>query len=128
MFPLCAPSRSVLSDSLWSYGLLPARLLCPWNFLGKNTVAGYHFLLQGIFSTQGSEPVSPASPILAGGFFTTKGKKLALHKMWTIPIAKMYLSMEYYLDEKYIKWIAKIFFSLNIRLYLCLTEILSLKE
>ena len=24
----------------------PARLLCPWNFLGKNTGVGYHFLLQ----------------------------------------------------------------------------------
>ena len=27
---------------------------CPWNFPGKNTGAGCHFLLQGIFSTQGS--------------------------------------------------------------------------
>ena len=56
--------------------------------------------------------MSLASPISAGGFFTTKGKKLALQKMWTIPIAKMYLSMDYYLDETYIKGIAKIFFSL----------------
>ena len=28
------------------------RLLCPWDFLGKNTAVGYHFLLQGIFLTQ----------------------------------------------------------------------------
>ena len=28
-------------------------LLCPWNSLGKNTGVGSHFLLQGIFSTQG---------------------------------------------------------------------------
>ena len=27
-------------------------LLCPWNFPGKNTGVGYHFLLQGIFPTQ----------------------------------------------------------------------------
>ena len=33
--------------------LLPARLLCPWNFPGKNTGAGCHFLLQGIFLTKG---------------------------------------------------------------------------
>ena len=26
---------------------------CPWNFLGKNTRVGCHFLLQGIFLTQG---------------------------------------------------------------------------
>ena len=31
----------------------PARLLCPWNFPGKNIGVGCHSLLQGIFSTQG---------------------------------------------------------------------------
>ena len=31
----------------------PARILCPWNFPGKNTGVGCHFLLQGIFLTQG---------------------------------------------------------------------------
>jgi len=30
-----------------------------------------HALLQGIFLTQGIESASPASPLLAGGFFTT---------------------------------------------------------
>ena len=30
-------SRSVVSDSLRLYGLYPTRLLCPWDFLGKNT-------------------------------------------------------------------------------------------
>ena len=30
------------------------RLLCPWNSPGKNTGVGSHFLLQGIFLTQGS--------------------------------------------------------------------------
>ena len=34
--------------------LCPARLLCPWNFPGKNIGVGFHFLLQGIFPTQGS--------------------------------------------------------------------------
>ena len=28
-------------------------LLCPWDFPGKITGAGCHFLLQGIFLTQG---------------------------------------------------------------------------
>ena len=31
----------------------PARLLCPWDFPGKNTGVGCHFLPQGIFPTQG---------------------------------------------------------------------------
>ena len=47
-----ALSCSVVSDSLWSHGLLPARLLCPWTFPGKNTGVGY-FLHQRIFLTQG---------------------------------------------------------------------------
>ena len=29
---------------------------CPWNFPGKKTGVGYHFLLQGIFPTQGLNP------------------------------------------------------------------------
>ena len=36
--------------------LKPTRLLCPWCFPDKNTRVGCHFLLQGIFSTQGSKP------------------------------------------------------------------------
>ena len=32
----------------------PTRLLCPWDFLGKNTGAGCLSLLQGILLTQGS--------------------------------------------------------------------------
>ena len=36
---------------------------------GENTGVGYHYLLQGIFPTQGSKPMSPT---LAGRFFTTE--------------------------------------------------------
>ena len=35
------------------------RLLHPWDFLGKSTGVGCHFLLQGIFPTQGSNPGLP---------------------------------------------------------------------
>ena len=38
---------SVVSDSLRHHGLEPARLLYPWNFPGKNTGVGRHFLLLG---------------------------------------------------------------------------------
>ena len=34
----------------------PTRFLCPWDSPGKTTGRGYHFLLQGIFPTQGSNP------------------------------------------------------------------------
>ena len=36
---------------------VPARLLCPWDSPGKNTGVGSHSLPQGIFPTQGSNPV-----------------------------------------------------------------------
>ena len=49
-------SYSVVSDSLQPHGLKPTRLLCPWDFPGKNTRVGCHFLLQGIFPTQGWNP------------------------------------------------------------------------
>ena len=41
-------------STLQPHGLQPTRLLCPWDFPGKNTRAGCHLLLQGIFPTQGS--------------------------------------------------------------------------
>ena len=37
-------------------GLQPTRLLCPWDFPGRNTGVGCRFLLQGIFSTQRLTP------------------------------------------------------------------------
>ena len=40
--------------SLGPHGLWPTRLLCPWDSPGQSTGAGSHFLLQGIFPTQGS--------------------------------------------------------------------------
>ena len=47
---------SVMSNSLWPHGLQPTRILCPWDSPGKNAGEGCHFLLQGIFPTQGSNP------------------------------------------------------------------------
>ena len=51
-------SRSVVSDSLWPRGLKSTRLLCPWDFPGNSTGVDCHFLLQGIFPTQGRTWVS----------------------------------------------------------------------
>ena len=45
---------------LWTllqpHGLKPIRLLCPWDFPGKNTGVSCHTILQGIFLTQGLYP------------------------------------------------------------------------
>ena len=48
-------------DSLQPHGFYLTRLLCPWDYLGKNTGVGYHFLLQGEgLPDLGIEPGSPA--------------------------------------------------------------------
>ena len=52
----CVLSCSVMSDSFRPHGLQPAKLLCPWDSPGKNSGVGCHFLLWGIFLTQGLSP------------------------------------------------------------------------
>ena len=43
--------------TLWDHvDLTPVRLLCPWDFTGKNKEVSCNFLLQGIFLTQESNP------------------------------------------------------------------------
>ena len=53
---------------LWPQGLSPTRLLCPWDFPGRNTGVACHFLLQGILPTQGARHGS----YTASEFFTTE--------------------------------------------------------
>ena len=48
------------------HGLQPTRLLCPWDFPGKNTRVGCHFFLQDLLDPG----IKPTSPALAGGFLT----------------------------------------------------------
>ena len=43
--------KVLVTQSCWT---VACQLLCPWDFPGKNTGVGCHFLLHGIFSTQGS--------------------------------------------------------------------------
>ena len=45
-----------MSDSVRPHRRRPTRLPHPWDSPGKNTGVGCHFLLQGIFLTQGSNP------------------------------------------------------------------------
>ena len=60
VFPMCVCTLSWV----WLCAtprLKPSRLLCSWNFPGTNTGVGCHFLFQGIFPTQGWNPVSCVS-------------------------------------------------------------------
>ena len=71
------------------------RLLHPWDFPGKSTGVGCHFLLQGIFLTQGSNPGLPCcrqtlyrlSHWMAGG------------KKWTHPLPEACHSRRCLRDE-----------------------------
>ena len=47
-------SHPVISDSLRTHRLQPARLPCPWDSPGENTRVDCHSLLPRIFPTQGS--------------------------------------------------------------------------
>ena len=56
--------------------------LCPWDFPGKNTRVGCHFLLQGIFPPRDRTCVSCVSCI-AGGFFTTEPPEKPVQSLCT---------------------------------------------
>ena len=71
--------------TLRPHGLLPTRLLHPWDFPGKSTGEGSHFLLQGIFMIQGLDPGLPCCrqtlyrlSHTAGGFFNNWAIREAL--------------------------------------------------
>ena len=51
----CARAKALqLGPTLRLRGLQPAGLPCPWDSPDNNTGVGCHFLLQGIFLSQGS--------------------------------------------------------------------------
>ena len=74
-------SRSVVSDSLRPHGLLH-----PWDFPGKSPGVGCHFLLQGIFPTQGSTKKQQhycwVMAVSVGS--TTSGENIACLLLWLL--------------------------------------------
>ena len=68
MYAWCSVvSRVQLFATLWT---VAHQLLCSWDFPGKNTGVGCHFLLQGNLPDPGIKSMFPETPALAGGFFT----------------------------------------------------------
>ena len=53
-------SHSVVPDSLQPHGLQSTRLLCPWDFPGKDTGVGCHFPSLGDHPNSGIQPGFPA--------------------------------------------------------------------
>ena len=80
--------------TLWRpRGLQPTRLFCPWDFPGKNTGMGCHFLLQGIFSTQRLNLHLLQVSCIESRFFTTEplGKPLSSFlRAAQLPLAPWY--------------------------------------
>ena len=71
-------------SSVWLSVILSTvatRLLCPWDFSGKNTGVDCHFLFQGNFNP-GIEPSSPVSPAWKEGSLPVElsGKPIATAK------------------------------------------------
>ena len=64
IFCVCASafSSSVVSDSLRPFRLQLTRLLCPWDFSGKNTGVDYHFSPPGDLPSPRDETF-PSSPV-----------------------------------------------------------------
>ena len=56
---MCMLSPSVVSNSLWSHGLQPARLLCPWGFSRQESWSGLPCPPPGDLPNPGLEPRSP---------------------------------------------------------------------
>ena len=53
---ICCLVRLFVTPDLTGPQTLDPKLLCPWDFPGKNTIVGCHFLLQEIFRISGLNP------------------------------------------------------------------------
>ena len=108
-------SCSVVSNSLRPHGLQPTRLLSPWDSPGKNTGVGCHFLLQGIFWTQGSNPgVKPGFQALEADFnlwATREAHFLISHSLnsgyentWECRLSSSFLSWDFHIYNRKNWW------------------------
>ena len=79
-----------MSNSLQPHGLKPTRLLCSWDFPGKNTGVGSHSLLQKIFLIQGSNPCLLSPALQADSLWSEPpGKPGFCIKMFSIALFKV---------------------------------------
>ena len=76
--------------------MTPARLLCPWNFPGKNTGVGCHFLLQRIFLGSFFLGLAQGSNLNLLCLLHWQVNSLPLHHLWS-PIIHLKLIQCYIL-------------------------------
>ena len=138
MFLFCACTRacSVLSDSWRPHGSWPARLLCPWDYSGKNTKVGCHFLLQGVFPPTDGTFVSCISCVGRQVLYHCDTWEAGFVVSWATPkllhLWKMYtrgvLCVCMFYHSKYVKDLQKLIEFPNITLnphLLCFQELAS---
>ena len=82
----------------------PIRLLFPWDFPGKNTGVGCHFLLQGIFWCRDWTHIS----CIAGRFFTAWATRKAPNRLTVECKHNFYMHWE----TKNFPWLASLWYSL----------------
>ena len=96
-----------LFETLWAIALYPTRLLCPWDFPGKNTGVGCHFLLQSL-----PDPgIELRYTFLADSLLFEPWGNPHFAWMDTIPLYRYittYLSIQDFMEV----WIISIFFSI----------------
>ena len=69
---MCALSCSVMSDSLQSYGLQPARPLCPWGFSRQEYWSGFPCPSPWDLPNPGIKSTTPVSPALQADSLPTE--------------------------------------------------------
>ena len=72
---MCMLSRSVVSDSLQPPGPVAHQASLSMEFSRQESWSGWPFPTPGDLPDPGIQPMSLASPALAGGFFTTSAAK-----------------------------------------------------
>ena len=77
---------------MWAHGLQTARLLCSWGFSRQEYFSGFPCPPPGDLPDPGIEAVSPTSPALAGGFFTSSTTWEATG-VCVLPVARTFLKM-----------------------------------
>ena len=83
-------SHSIVSDSLQSFVLQPASLLCPWDFPGRNTRVSCHFPPPGYLPNLGIKRMSPVSPALQADSLPAEPsgkciKEIRVRLLWSWP-------------------------------------------
>ena len=88
--PGCSQSRHVVSDDRWPVGfsgllfshLSHPTLVTPWSVACRAPLSGLPFPSPGALPDPGIKPTSPASPALAGRFFTTEPQGKPSLSLW----------------------------------------------